>query len=61
MRDQYLNTKITVQYAYEDDGKGERHGSKGERLIAVQADKQNIQPTTQPWCCLDRTLPIEHA
>ncbi|KAG0329914.1 hypothetical protein BGZ99_010025 [Dissophora globulifera] len=37
------NKPITVGYAYKKDGKGERHGSAAERLIAAQGRKN--QPT----------------
>ncbi|KAF9277248.1 hypothetical protein BGZ68_009439 [Mortierella alpina] len=33
------NKPITVGYAYKKDGKGERHGSAAERLIAAQGRK----------------------
>ncbi|KAF9420586.1 hypothetical protein BGZ94_009071 [Podila epigama] len=33
------NKPITVGYAYKKDGKGERHGSAAERLIAAQGQK----------------------
>ncbi|KAG0246093.1 hypothetical protein B0O80DRAFT_496792 [Mortierella sp. GBAus27b] len=39
------NKPITVSYAYKKDGKGERHGSAAERLIAAQGRKnQPIMP-----------------
>lgn len=42
MNGQYLmNKPIVVQYAYKKDGKGERHGSQAERLLAAQARKNN--------------------
>jgi splicing factor 3B subunit 4 len=38
MNGQYLmNKPITVQYAFKKDGKGERHGTEAERLLANQA------------------------
>ena len=49
MNGQYLmNKEISVQYAYKKDGKGERHGDQAERMLAAQAIKHNVQPTTQP-------------
>ncbi|KAI9364480.1 hypothetical protein DFJ73DRAFT_420167 [Zopfochytrium polystomum] len=42
MNSQFLmNKPITVSYAFKKDGKGERHGSAAERLIAAQAQKNN--------------------
>jgi len=47
MNGQYLmNKAITVSYAFKKDGKGERHGTAAERLLAAQA-KKNI-PTVMP-------------
>lgn len=43
MNGQFLcNKPITVQYALKKDGKGERHGSAAERLLAMQAKKAGI-------------------
>ncbi|KAI8988730.1 hypothetical protein BDB01DRAFT_566130 [Pilobolus umbonatus] len=43
MDGQYLmNKQITVSYAFKKDGKGERHGSAAERLLAAEARK-NVQ------------------
>lgn len=43
MEGQYLmNKQITVSYAFKKDGKGERHGSAAERLLAAEARK-NVQ------------------
>ena len=40
MNGQFLgNRPITVNYAYKKDGKGERHGSAAERLLAAQTKK----------------------
>ena len=48
MNGQYLmNKEISVQYAYKKDGKGERHGDQAERMLAAQARKHNVQPTSQ--------------
>lgn len=45
MNGQFLGGKqITVQYAFKKDGKGERHGTEAERLLAAQAKKHNIVP-----------------
>lgn len=42
MNGQYLmNKAISVQFAFKKDGKGERHGSQAERLLAAQARKNN--------------------
>ena len=38
MNGQFLGGKaITVQFAFKKDGKGERHGTAAERLLANQA------------------------
>lgn len=39
-----MNKAITVQYAFKKDGKGERHGTAAERLLAAQARKNNALP-----------------
>ncbi|KNE57444.1 hypothetical protein AMAG_03157 [Allomyces macrogynus ATCC 38327] len=40
MNGQYLmNRPMSVSYAFKKDGKGERHGSAAERLLAAQAKK----------------------
>eukprot|EP00842_Homolaphlyctis_polyrhiza_P001430 jgi/Hompol1/2288/HPOL_002143-RA len=45
MNGQFLaNRQITVSYALKKDGKGERHGSAAERLIAAQSAKMGIAP-----------------
>jgi splicing factor 3B subunit 4 len=45
MNGQFLmNKAITVQYAFKKDGKGERHGTSAERLLATQARKNNALP-----------------
>lgn len=45
MNNQFLmNKAITVQYAFKKDGKGERHGTSAERLLATQARKNNALP-----------------
>jgi len=45
MNNQYLmNKPITVQYAFKKEGKGERHGTSAERLLAAQARKNNALP-----------------
>ena len=45
MNGQFLmNKAITVQYAFKKDGKGERHGTEAERLLASQARKNNALP-----------------
>ncbi|KAI0047046.1 hypothetical protein FA95DRAFT_1493116 [Auriscalpium vulgare] len=47
MNGQFLmNKAITVQYAFKKDGKGERHGTPAERLLAAQARKNNALPAT---------------
>ena len=47
MNGQYLmNKPITVQYAFKKDGKGERHGTPAERLLAAQARKNNALPVS---------------
>lgn len=50
MNGQYLAGKaVTVQYAFKKDGKGERHGSQAERLLAAQARKNNGMSATAFW------------
>lgn len=45
MNGQFLmNKAITVQYAFKKEGKGERHGTPAERLLAAQARKNNALP-----------------
>ncbi|KAK1924045.1 hypothetical protein DB88DRAFT_488943 [Papiliotrema laurentii] len=45
MNGQFLGGKaITVQYAFKKDGKGERHGTQAERLLAAQAKKHALMP-----------------
>jgi len=39
-----MNKAISVQYAFKKDGKGERHGTAAERLLAAQARKNNALP-----------------
>lgn len=47
MNGQFLmNKAITVQYAFKKDGKGERHGTNAERLLAAQARKNNALPVS---------------
>ncbi len=47
MNGQFLmNKAITVQYAFKKDGKGERHGTPAERLLAAQARKNNALPVS---------------
>ena len=50
MNGQFLmNKAITVQYAFKKDGKGERHGTAAERLLAAQARKNNaLPPSSRP-------------
>lgn len=43
MNGQFLmNKPLSVSYAYKKDGKGERHGSDAERILATQAKKNNF-------------------
>jgi splicing factor 3B subunit 4 len=45
MNNQFLmNKPVTVQYAFKKEGKGERHGTPAERLLAAQARKNNALP-----------------
>jgi splicing factor 3B subunit 4 len=45
MNHQYLmNKPLEVQYAFKKDGKGERHGTAAERLLAAQARKNMALP-----------------
>ncbi|ORX83334.1 hypothetical protein BCR32DRAFT_201935 [Anaeromyces robustus] len=59
MNGQYLmNKAITVSYAFKKDGKGERHGTAAERLLAAQA-KKNI-PTIMPNKLVNIILNIKY-
>jgi splicing factor 3B subunit 4 len=40
------NKRITVAYSFKKDGKGERHGSAAERLLAQQGKKVNLANST---------------
>ncbi|TNY17871.1 hypothetical protein DMC30DRAFT_381422 [Rhodotorula diobovata] len=42
------NKPVTVGYAFKKDGKGERHGTAAERLLAAQARKNNALPAPPP-------------
>ncbi|KAL7749901.1 Spliceosome-associated protein 49 [Sorochytrium milnesiophthora] len=43
MNGQYLmNSVVNVSYAFKKDGKGERHGSEAERLLAAQGRKNEV-------------------
>ncbi|KAH8919620.1 RNA-binding domain-containing protein [Atractiella rhizophila] len=45
MNNQFLmNKPISVDYAFKKEGKGERHGTGAERLLAAQARKNNALP-----------------
>ncbi|KAL8292888.1 hypothetical protein RQP46_000582 [Phenoliferia psychrophenolica] len=47
MNNQFLmNKPVTVGYAFKKEGKGERHGTPAERLLAAQARKNNALPPT---------------
>jgi splicing factor 3B subunit 4 len=47
MNGQFLmNKPITCQYAFKKDGKGERHGTEAERMLAAQARKNNALPVS---------------
>lgn len=49
MNSQFLmNKPVTVGYAFKKDGKGERHGTPAERLLAAQARKNNAFPQSAP-------------
>lgn len=49
MNGQFLmNKPVTVSYAFKKDGKGERHGTPAERLLAAQARKNNAFPAAPP-------------
>ncbi|KAH8114108.1 hypothetical protein DFH11DRAFT_249847 [Phellopilus nigrolimitatus] len=39
-----MNKALSAQYAFKKDGKGERHGTPAERLLAAQARKNNALP-----------------
>ncbi|WWC89085.1 uncharacterized protein L201_004003 [Kwoniella dendrophila CBS 6074] len=48
MNGQFFGGKqISVQFAFKKDGKGERHGSQAERLLAAQAKKHQLLPGSQ--------------
>lgn len=40
----FMNKPVTVSYAFKKEGKGERHGTPAERLLAAQARKNNALP-----------------
>lgn len=45
MNGQYLmNKPLTVDYAFKKDGKGERHGTEAERMLAAEAKRNNALP-----------------
>ncbi|EOR00206.1 hypothetical protein E3P92_01672 [Wallemia ichthyophaga] len=45
MNGQYLvNKPLTVDYAFKKDGKGERHGTDAERMLAGEAKRNNALP-----------------
>ncbi len=47
MNGQWLaNKEITVAYAFKKDGKGERHGSEAERLLAAQGRQRAMMQAT---------------
>lgn len=49
MNGQFFGGKaITVQYAFKKDGKGERHGTQAERLLAAQAKCVPSSPGSSP-------------
>ncbi|ORY56449.1 hypothetical protein BCR35DRAFT_296258 [Leucosporidium creatinivorum] len=49
MNNQFLmNKPVNVGYAFKKDGKGERHGTPAERLLAAQARKNNVMPAGMP-------------
>ena len=49
MNGQFFGGKqISVQYAFKKDGKGERHGTQAERLLAAQAKFVLPLPPTAP-------------
>lgn len=39
-----MNKPVSVNYAFKKEGKGERHGTPAERLLAAQARKNNALP-----------------
>lgn len=44
MNNQFLmNKSITVSYAYKEGSKGEKHGDASERLLAMNARKNNVK------------------
>ncbi len=53
MNGQWLaNRQIQVSYAFKKDGKGERHGSAAERLLASQARKVQQQRQQQSMAAM---------
>jgi splicing factor 3B subunit 4 len=49
MNGQWLcNKQISVSYAFKKDGRGERHGTAAERLLAAQARKHEMSKLKQP-------------
>lgn len=64
MNGQFLcNRPITLNYAFKKDGKGERHGSAAERLLAAQAQRSGLVtakpqiPTGYPMAGMQGMMP----
>ncbi|KAH9014305.1 hypothetical protein EDB85DRAFT_2214496 [Lactarius pseudohatsudake] len=53
-----LNKPITIQYAFKKDGKGERHGTAAEQLLAAQAMKHWLPPPFPQALSAMTTTPI---
>ena len=48
MNGQWLcNKQLTISYAFKKDGKGERHGSAAERLLAAQSKRAALEKQQQ--------------
>lgn len=58
MQGQYLaNKPINVEYAFKKDGKGERHGTEAERLLAQEAKCVALSPRVCEFTIADMGVP----
>lgn len=65
---QFLGGKqVSVQYAFKKDGKGERHGTQAERVLANQAKKHSLLPggfsesrVCSRGCTMAEVVPVQH-
>ncbi|KAF2457182.1 hypothetical protein BDY21DRAFT_392300 [Lineolata rhizophorae] len=43
-----MNREVSVQYAFKNNDRKERHGDAAERMLAANARKNNVAPAPQP-------------